>query len=119
MPTDRVFKELFLAGLNAKDLVHLERLSDPEVLSRMDLGKVIIKDQHVKKRGWFRSPIITESEREEAVVVKFDEKQHVIKYLRAWADMLVDAGRDDVPDPGLVQAGSTVTPERNPVDLIK
>lgn len=66
-PVPLLFQHLYRLGLTAKELVHLEDLSDPKVLAKMG-----------KKR------------------MKRDNSKSLVNYLRAWADLLTEHGADDV-----------------------
>jgi hypothetical protein len=61
-PIDEIFRALFALGLTRDDLAHLEKLSAPEVLRRLPV--------------------------EQRVTLSFRDRDHVIVYLRAFADLL-------------------------------
>ena len=61
LPIDHVMGSLLELGLEPRDVGHLERLSDNQVLKRLPLGK-----RHLD----------------------FRERVHVVLYMRTWADML-------------------------------
>jgi hypothetical protein len=61
-PIDDVISELVAIGLTTDDLAHLEKLSSPEVLRRFPA--------------------------EQRVQLSFRERDHVVAYLRAFADLL-------------------------------
>lgn len=76
-PTARIFAELHDAGLTRDDLIHLERLSDPNVLALLPKTHIVT----VKK--WFRKP------KQEVRQIKY-KKSHVgdlSQYLRALAKL--------------------------------
>lgn len=61
-PMDEVLRALFDLGLTTDDLAHLEKLSSPEVLRRFPA--------------------------EQRVQLSYRERDHVIAYMRAFADLL-------------------------------
>lgn len=95
IPTHEVLKALFQAGLVQKDLIELERLSNPEILKRAGFGERFDKRTIPAKRKFFR--VIPEHTVDVHVVVspKHDFANHVIHYMRAWADILVEEGQQD------------------------
>jgi len=71
-PLDEVFRKMYELGLNAFDVAHLERLSDPEIRRRLGTNKEAFPHHR---------------------------RQNVVAYLRAWADLLeerilADAGAE-------------------------
>jgi hypothetical protein len=62
LPMDEILRALFELGLTRDDLAHLEKLSSPEVLRRFPA--------------------------EQRVQLSFRERDHVVAYLRAFADLL-------------------------------
>lgn len=68
IPDNELFKELYSLGLTSIEIKNLEDLSDPEILLRMKCKKENIR---------------------------YDNKQDLIRYLRAWADILVERGSQD------------------------
>lgn len=83
----KIFAQLAEAGLMPLDIVQLEQLSNPVVLARCDFGTKEIKSG----RLWWKQT------RHEPEPHEYDNKQHVITYLRAWADLLTEEGAQDVP----------------------
>lgn len=61
-PVDEILRALFELGLTRDDVAHLEKLSSPEVLRRLPV--------------------------EQRVQLSFRERDHVIGYMRAFADLL-------------------------------
>lgn len=68
-PTHHIFKQLYEVGMLPSDIRHLEYLSDAKILKRV--GRAL----------------------------NYKKGTDVVDYLRAWADMLVEEGRADVPAP--------------------
>ena len=73
LPVDHILGVLLAHGLDADDVAHLERLSDPEVLRRLPAG-----ERHLDHR----------------------RRRDVVRYLRTWAALLEDrwVKRVGVPD---------------------
>lgn len=104
-----VLRVLQEAGMTARDIVHLEHLSDPVVCrrTRFQMGNLKSDGRVV--------PIYTDSVEEEVpkgileilftrgpktrvreiTLGAFKSKQHTILYMRAWADLLTEQGQDD------------------------
>ncbi len=61
LPIDHVLTTMFDAGLTPEDLVHLERLSDPQVLATLPLGERYLD---------------------------YRQRDDVVRYLRAWAALV-------------------------------
>ncbi len=61
MPMDLLISEMINAGLDREDLVHLERLSDQEVLQQLPLAERNLRHNY---------------------------KEDVVKYLLTWADLM-------------------------------
>ena len=61
-PMDEILRALFELGLTRDDLAHLEKLSAPEVLRRLPV--------------------------EERIQLSYRDRDHVVTYLRAFADLL-------------------------------
>ena len=61
LEVDKIIKILFDHGLNLEDIIHLENLSDPEILNSMPI------DRNTVKRN---------------------DRMHLIYYLESWADKL-------------------------------
>lgn len=71
-PLEDVFRQLYAVGLSPEDVGHLERLSDPRVRRRLGTSTV-------------RYP--------------YHDRDNVVAYLEAWADMLAEAlGADERAD---------------------
>ncbi len=85
MPTQKLFKELYSYGLTQRDMIGLEFLNDPAVVSRIKLPPTVIE------RMW-RKPLIIPQK------LDYTNRKHVIAYMRAWADLLVERGSLDSPD---------------------
>lgn len=83
IPTHSLFKELFSYGLTQKDMVDLEFMRNPKVLARM-------KPRTETVRRWRNlwAPV-------EVPVIRYDSKVDLISYMRAWADILTEDGRQD------------------------
>lgn len=98
MPADKLFRELFGYGLTARDMVNLEYLADEKVVARMNLQEV--KTVTVRSpRKWFplnwTSATTTKTVTQRATI-DYENKAHVIAYMRAWADLLTEEGALDV-----------------------
>lgn len=92
MPTDKLLKELLGYGLTKQDIINLEFLSDPKVVARMNIkGKRRIR----LERKWYQLPRYTTVE-EAATKLDYNNKNRVIGYMRAWADLLTEEGKMDV-----------------------
>lgn len=128
-----IIRSMQEAGMTQADIIHLEDLSDPEVLKRMNLGtkKVSHKTRIGEKSSFHKEPIdrtfwqwllrkpiqfrdvetieptYRYTESEVACDVKRDKKEHTILYMRAWADLLTEQGREDA-----VPATEDKTPAR-------
>jgi hypothetical protein len=63
LPMDEMISMLLEFGFDRDDLAHLERLSDPSVLSMMPAA---------------------------AVPLCFNQQAHAVRYMRVWADLLED-----------------------------
>jgi hypothetical protein len=87
IPSKKILRTLLSSGLTAVDLVQLEELSNPEVLSRLRDKRIIIR------KRLFRKPVV--STVEERAKVGRENRTDVVRYMRAWADMLVERGRED------------------------
>lgn len=128
-----IIRSMQEAGMNQADIVQLENLSNPEVLKRVDVGtkkvshkerigeKSIFHKEPIERTFWqwllrkpiqFRDvetirPTYRYTESEVACDVKRDKKEHTILYMRAWADLLTEQGREDA-----VPATEDKTPAR-------
>lgn len=123
MSENVVLRAMQEAGMSQLDIVQLEDLSNPEVLKRFEVTTKQTKTkvvgyrtevtQHPIRRTFMqvlrRSPIQHESresqvpieKREEVMVpvkVRRDDKSHAIAYMRAWADLLNEQGKQDAPE---------------------
>ncbi len=89
IPTQTVFRELFAHGLTQRDLIQLEDLSDPKIVARLHLTerRRVPRSFLPLKFGIFGKLATV------PVKPACDKKAHVIAYLRAWADLLVEEGR--------------------------
>ncbi len=98
--TDSIFSALFEAGLTKRDIVELEYLCNPKVMEKAGLA-VTYRRKFFK--FWKKSK----------VPVDQTNKSNVIRYLRAWADLLVESGREDVVPSGTAPscAGSGLSHE--------
>lgn len=83
MPTQQIFKALHDAGMKLEDYRELEYLDNPEALARCDFGTI------TKGKLWWKKTL---RQREQ-----YDKRMHVVIYMRAWADLLTEEGRDDAP----------------------
>ena len=88
IPTQELFRQIMGFGLTAKDLVNLEYLDDAAVVARIDTKR--IQETSKVKPGLFRRKIPTK--------LDYENKRHAALYMRAWADLLTEAGRADVPE---------------------
>jgi len=98
--TDVIFGKLQQCGMTALDIVQLEELSNPRVLARCDFGS---RRKTTGKLWWKKTT-------EEPILVSYDYKQHVILYLRAWADLLTEETADDAPE----RVHTSATPNPTP-----
>lgn len=87
MPEQELFRKIMGYGLTVKDIVSLEYLENERVISRMNITEE-------KRTGiWpFRRTITTKVEE-----LDHKNKEHVIAYMRAWADLLTEEGALDIP----------------------
>lgn len=93
VPTDKVLAALTGIGLTAKDICDLEWLSNQEIINYAGAHGAKFKgEMQTQKYGLFnlRRRDVESNE------VDFQSKANLICYLRGWADMLVERGRDDV-----------------------
>lgn len=85
-------------------MVELEYLSNPKILARAGIVTEIVtpeKRQTVRQFFFFgkeRSVVVT-PRTVEKVKNYYAKKDNLVLYLRAWADMLQEQGRDDVALP--------------------
>lgn len=94
VPKLEIIKMLFDAGLNAVDLVQLEDLSNPEVLSRIT-EKRTVTPGFVGRIVGLKPTIV-----EELAEITYNNQQDAARYMRAWADLLVEQGQmDTAPQP--------------------
>lgn len=70
-PMDEILRALFAIGLTSDDLAHLERLSDPAVLRRFPV--------------------------DERVGLSYRDRDHVVAYMRALADLLEEQLQNVTP----------------------
>jgi hypothetical protein len=125
IPKDEILKELFNAGMTAKDISELEYLSNPEVRKRMKPRftteyeysyEIVTKEVEMevpvkrtfmeilrgskpateKKIKKISNRIEIKNPVRKQCSVEYTNKQDAIEYMRAWADMLVEEGKDDV-----------------------
>lgn len=87
-PNHDLFKTLYSYGLTALEIKQLEALDNPQVLERIP---VEYGPQGFWDLIFRRDPKVVEIER--------DNPKHLVRYLRAWADLLTEQGADDVVDP--------------------
>jgi hypothetical protein len=86
IPTNELLRELLEAGLSAKDIVDLENLSNQGVLKRCDFGtKKTCTDRLL------RPPLVKET----PIEADCENSAHAAIYMRAWADLLVEEGKQD------------------------
>ena len=88
MPTHELFRKLMGYGLTTPDIINLEYLRDPKVLSRMN-----VTENRTIGIWPFRKTITAKVEK-----LDHTNKKHVIAYMRTWADLLTEEGAMDVPD---------------------
>lgn len=82
MPTETLFAELYGYGLTPRDIVHLENLSDPRVLVRMET-------RTLRRNHWFFrlfgiEPVVETT----PAKLNRDHPKHAVAYMRAWAGLL-------------------------------
>jgi hypothetical protein len=87
MPENKFFATLHSYGLTPLDIVQLEYLSNPKVVERMNLRAI-----KTVRAGFLK---LGRKQVEVPVAVEYDEKAHLIAYLRAWAQILVEEGALD------------------------
>jgi hypothetical protein len=85
IPTHEVFRSLMTAGLTQLDLVQLEWLSNPRVLEKM--GKFYAPNRPVADALFGRKELS----------VDHTEPFYLVRYLRAWADLIQAEDASDVP----------------------
>lgn len=88
IPEHKVFKELFSHGLTQTDFHHLEYLTDPEIRARVSLPTV-------RKSPTFFQWIFGQQGTEIAGRINYRNGAHVALYMRAWAAILEERGRED------------------------
>lgn len=105
MPTQKLFRELFGYGLTQKDMMNLEYLSDPKVIERVNINESV-QEVIPSRRKWYqlRTPKPTVTIKNVRVKLNHENKEHVIAYMRAWADLLTEGGAMDVAAPELQHA---------------
>lgn len=105
MPTQKLFRELFGYGLTQKDMINLEYLRDSKVIARIDLNESV-REEIPARRKWYqlRTPAPTVLVKNVRVKLDHENKEHVIAYMRAWADLLTEEGAMDVAAPGMQHA---------------
>ncbi len=72
---DGLIRNLLLTGFEREDLAHLERLSDPQVLSRLQEGRRLLQ---------------------------YNQKDDVVHYLHAWANLLEEQWAAAQPTPSIL-----------------
>lgn len=94
LPTQKLFLELFSYGLTQEDVANLEYLRDDKVLARMNLSETVLERMLVKW-PWYllRKPKLIVKEKSICVKPDHKNKEHVIAYMRAWADLLSEQAR--------------------------
>jgi len=117
LSTNSIIRSMQEAGMTQSDIVQLEDLSNPEVLKRMNLGtkpefkitgqKLVPQKEPIPRSFWqwlTRRPVqYREFEVAEnvfghvdiPVTPKREKKEHTILYMRAWADLLTEQGKED------------------------
>lgn len=88
IPNQALFRELFEHGLTQRDIVNLEYLEDAQVVARIPANDII---RASKIRGWFKRKVRQK--------LDYENKAHVVLYMRAWADLLTEEGAMDVVEP--------------------
>lgn len=81
LDVDKIITILFGYGLNFEDIIHLENLSDPEILNSMPI---------------------------DSNTVKRNDRIHLIYYLEAWADKLENKLFDVRETQGIEQTTNTI-----------
>ena len=98
VPTNEVFKALVESGMSATDIIELEELSNKKVLrigKLKDVYKITTKisEPNLIQRLLGAKPKKTKTKELQA---HYTSKENAIKYMRAWADILEEEGKDDV-----------------------
>lgn len=93
LPEHVILKALTEAGLTPKDIVDLEYLRGESIVRYAQAhGATFQGRKEVQKYGPFNM-----RKRETTTnFMDYENKRNLIAYLRGWADMLVEQGRDDV-----------------------
>jgi len=96
LPTQKLFRELFSYGLTQVDMTNLEYLRDAKVIARMNLNESV-REEIPARRKWYQMRTAAPTVLVKNVRVKLDHenKEHVIAYMRAWADLLTEEGAMD------------------------
>lgn len=89
LPEDFILRTLMEVGMSASDISQLENMDDPEVLKRCNFGATT---------KTVRCGFLGLNSRKETVkrAGEYDDQDDVAIYMRAWADMLVEQGSQDV-----------------------
>ncbi len=91
-----IFKTLQLAGLTALDLNQLEELSNPKIRNKM------FETSNFQETKVVRSGLLLRKKKVQVKVpndrVPYDHKCPVAAYMRAWAEILIEEGREDLPE---------------------
>ena len=79
LPLDLMVTKLLEKGLSTSDLQHLEKLSDPTILAHLPLGEKYLN---------------------------FNHKSDVVKYLKAWCELLENQLLEDISIENLYEESS-------------
>jgi hypothetical protein len=105
LPTQKLFRELLGYGLTQVDMMNLEYLRDSKVIARMNLNESV-REEIPAQRKWYqlRTPRPTVLVKNVRVKLNHKNKEHVIAYMRTWADLLTEEGAMDVAAPKMQHA---------------
>lgn len=114
IPTNKIFKVLYESGLTREDIGHLEYLSDPEILQRAKIDtketekiqKNVTKEvveEKIEKYGIFNrtrkvKSVIQKVVKEEYTLRYFAIKKNLLKYLKAWVEILQKQQQENIKE---------------------
>lgn len=91
VPTNEIFRTLTETGLTAQDIGELEECGNEKVLSRLNVKLAPAPKNMLEK--WLNRM------GKNRTFAHYRDRDFVVKYMRAWADLLVEDGRLDVISP--------------------
>jgi len=96
-PVTEIFKKLFDAGMTREDIGHLEYLSDPEILEKININLDTTEKYFVKRTKTksflglgFKKKTISVRVQKTRKVYYYQKKENLIAYLEAWIEILED-----------------------------